>query len=61
MLFASMGKFQQLNIKYRKKKMKKIEYKEPEMEILEIKYNGLLCISNDDGTTDPNEPTPGPF
>ena len=42
--------------------MKKIEYKEPEMEILEMKLQGILCDSPfDDGNTDANNPQPGPF
>ena len=41
--------------------MKKIEYLSPEMEVVEIKVLGILCISGDgDGSTpDPSEdPTP---
>ena len=42
--------------------MKKIEYQAPEMEVLEIKYQGILCespgIINDDTppTQDPIQP-----
>ena len=41
--------------------MKKIEYLSPEMEVVEIKVQGILCISGDgDGSTsNPNDPISG--
>ena len=40
--------------------MKKIEYLSPEMEVVEMKVQGMLCISGDgDGSSsDPNNPEP---
>ena len=37
--------------------MKKIEYMAPEMEVVDMKYNQILCASDGGGSTsDPNNP-----
>ncbi len=41
--------------------MEKKEYLAPDMEVVELKFSGMLCISNTDDITDPNDPQPGPF
>ena len=44
--------------------MKKIEYQAPEMEVIDMKLQGVLCVSGDGSTVDnpPSEPgTPGEY
>ena len=36
------------NSKHKSKTMEKIVYMTPEMEVVELKYQGILCVSGDD-------------
>lgn len=54
------------NKKNRERKMKKIAYIAPEMEVMDIKMNGMLCASQSGeqpdfgGQGDPNDPDDDP-